>query len=298
MDININNIKVSIVNLFQNVKTIIRETLTLPKAKLYIFSSVILTVVFIFLTFPYEVIILSRVQNIEKALGATVNLSELRFSIIGDSKIENAALYFPDGTEYAFKDIVLDLSTNPYRLFVKNNYRGALTVDSLKYSRDKMAIAAKLKCEFDILSQKDNEGNVFDGSFSSMIQNVSVRGVTIKDFDIPAINFPSIELKTTIVNNNIKIEKCVFSGMDLRGKISGTVTIGKIAKFTRLNLRIEIDPTSKILENYKILLGEFGDGMINIGITGTVSNPSINLPKPRSTSPPSKHPEQDTDEKE
>lgn len=271
MDINSikNRLRDFIKHLFPKVK----DALKLPYARLYIALSIVLTLLFIILTFPYDLIIKNQLQRYESSIGRSLYIGETHFGLIRDIEIDNIVLVFFNGGELNLRDVTVDVSF--LSMFFSNNIKGELNVNNLKYESPPLSIENNLKSNFQVKWSTET-GMPSDGFLDLTLQNVSVKGVQIKNFDIPPVRFTAIKADAKVVRNQLLIKEITFSGTDLRGNIRGTITMEKYFRNSRIDLRVEIDSTSKLLENYKILLGNVpadSDKKVKMTMTGTIANP-------------------------
>ena len=112
------------------------------------------------------------------------------------------------------------------------------------------------------------------------LNGVSVKGLTIKGFDIPPVRFKTVTADLKISGSRIDIDDVIFMGKDLKGSVKGSITLTKFIKHSKVDLDVEIDSSSALLENYKILLGDklTSDGKLKTKIKGTLTNPRVNIP--------------------
>lgn len=259
----------------KRVVHLLKEIPKLPKAKLYIFLACILTLLFMILTFPYEIIIRNQLQKLEPQLGSNISSGTIDFSFLDDIVIESLIISFRDGTELNLRNISLDMSLNPFTLFLNNTYRGTLSVKQINFLRKNMSVNGILHSSFDI------DSDTVSGTLDLTLQNVIMNGLVIKGFDIPPLRFTSITVDARVVNREFTITRTALSGMDLRGEIRGRITLSKPLRNSRLNLTFEIDKNSRILNDYRILIGNLAgdEENLRINITGVLSNPAVNLPE-------------------
>jgi hypothetical protein len=268
-------IKDRIAEYFKRAIHIFKEILKLPKAKLYIFLSFILIIFFIVITYPYEILIRNQIHRIEAQWGSTINVGQIDFNFWDSIFMDNVYIASRDGTEIMLKELSLDISLNPYTLFIKKTIRGNILIRGTRYFKRDISADGIVRCDFDI-----NIDNI-NGFANLSLQNVSVNGVVIKGFDIPPIKFTSIQAETEIYNGELRFNTCTFSGIDLRGRLKGAMTIAKLMRNSKINISIEIDKNSRILNDYKILLGNYigpDEANLKIDISGLISKPKIDFP--------------------
>jgi hypothetical protein len=277
---NFKQIKDRALEYLSKAKTILKETWSLPYAKLYMVLALVMTVFFVFVTFPYEILIRNQLQKLESTIGRNIQIGTIDFSLIGDTYIDSISITFSNGAELNLKDIALDLSINPYTLLVRKNVRGDLGISSFKYAKQDLAVNNTFKSAFNIRLDRKT-GIPTDGEITIDLSNVYLKGINIKGFDIPPVRFTSIKGAGTIRNRRLRIENLAFSGTDVRGEIKGSMLFEQMAGASRINLFAYINSDSKILQDYKMLLDtmvETEPGKIKIEIGGNFANPDVKLP--------------------
>ncbi|MDY6934356.1 MAG: type II secretion system protein GspN [Spirochaetota bacterium] len=273
-----------IIEIVKRIGLALKEALSLPYAKHYIIISILMTLFFIILTFPFDILIRNKLQEIEGSVGKGLYVGNVNFSIIDNTNIDNMTIILNDGTEINLKDIGLDLSLNPYTTLINKILKGNIVIRNIGYDAKKISLTGALKSDFHM---KFNNFSDYPsrGKLIVKIEGLSVKGFTIKGFDIPPVKFTSVIAEMNIMNKRINIKDLVFSGQDLRGNIKGAITFSKFIKYSKIDLDIQIDSNSTLLDNYKILLGEMlnSENKLIISIKGTISNPKINFPEKMET---------------
>lgn len=261
------------------LKARIRETMSLPYAKLYLLLALVMTAVFTVFIFPYEIVVRDGIRKIEPMIGRSVHVGTIDVGVIGSSHIDIVDITLKNGGGLTFKDCTIDISTNPVTLFMKKRIRGTLSAQSLTYRHNELDIQNALSADFDI--RLDADGLPSSGFLNINIDNMNVKGANIKGFSIPTVRITSIKGEGRIENGTLSVRSLKFLGNDLRGEAAGSVEIKKFVKAGRINITIGIDPESMVLEEYKMLLSSLtGDdkSTIRLVLSGTVGNPRVNLP--------------------
>lgn len=269
----------AILNFFSYAKTFLKETWSLPYAKLYLALSLLMIPFFVFFTFPYEILIRNQLQKLESTIGRNIQIGLIDFSVIGDSYIDYLNISFSNGAELNLKDITFNISTNPYRLLVSKKIRGEVQIGSFKYAKTDLSITNNFKTSFDI--QLDGKTAIpTNGELSLELANASLKGITIKGFDIPPLKFSSIKGEGILKSRRLRIESFTFAGGDVTGEIKGSIQIEPMANASKINLFIYLNSDSRILQEYKMLLDSLVDtgGKVKIEITGNFINPNVKLP--------------------
>ncbi len=257
-----------------------REALALPYAKLYIAAALLLTVLFTVLGFPFDVFIRNELQKMEQRGLRSVVVGEINFNIIGDSYIDSLILGTGAESEISMKDVRFNIALNPLTTLVNKTLKGEINVQDFGYADDSSSFSCLLNSEFR-LAADPSSGVPRDGFLNVDIQNVSLKGISIKGFAIPAVRFTSVSMQSELHNGEIRINKFEGAGPDLRGTVRGSITLAPYIRNSTLNLVIDIDTESKLVQDYRILLGGLAkndDGRLRLTITGTLQSPSVALP--------------------
>ncbi|HPJ36817.1 MAG TPA: type II secretion system protein GspN [Spirochaetota bacterium] len=273
---------------YKNFKAKVSETLKLPFAKSYILLSVVLTIFFIIVTFPYEILIRNQIVKLEPVIGSSINLGKLDFSLFNDSYIDELSLGSREGAETFLKNITINIAINPVTTLVKKTISGMLSIQNFTYTNRDLTIRSLVMSDFDIRFDSAT-GLPKDGYIDIKCDNVYVKGAKIKGFSIPPVRFTSIQSKAKFINGNLSLESLKFNGSDLNGSMNGTIELNKFIKTSRMNLTIIINAESRILEDYKLLLSGFvdeGSKQIKIILTGRISRPRIQMPSISTPRPP------------
>jgi hypothetical protein len=253
-----------------------KESASLPNFWLYIVLSIILFIVFFIATFPYEVLIRNKLNEVGGNFGKSFYVGSLDFNLLGSTTINNLTMTLDNGSEYDLENI--DMNIGLLSALLSKTIEGSLIIPNFKYNKDITSLNSILnsdfKLEFNSYSEFPSNGFII-----LKLQNVQLKGMTIKDFNIPPIRFTLVDADIKIIKRSLSIKSMKLSGPDLNGSIKGDITFAKVASGSRMNLNIEIDSNSALLENYKILLGDAisSDNKLIINLRGTISNPQINF---------------------
>lgn len=286
-------IKYYIKNIARNILRILKETRKQPNFWKYIALAIVLTALFLLLTFPYNVLIRNQLQTIGDKIGKNIYIGDINFSLVDSTSINDISINFDDKSEINLQNSNINIGILP-ALF-KKSIKGYLKIQNLKYTKDKISVSSVFSSDLNLKSISFSEFNKTNGEIKFELQNIIANGINIKGFDIPPLRFSLINANLNIMNNKITINDFMFTGPDLKGRISGSIAgpnlKGRIATNTikpstyfrqaQLNLNITVDSSSAILENYKILLESLIDdsNKIQLNISGTISNPKVNTNK-------------------
>lgn len=268
--------KDSFKKIFNDFIVFIKEVRTLPNFWLYIILSIVLFFIFFITTFPYEVLVRNKLNDIGGGFGKSFYVGNIDFNMIGSSTINNMTLALDNGSEFDFENI--ELNVGLFSALISKTINGSLEIPDFKYNKDNTSLNAILNSDFKLEFNSFSEFPS-DGFILLKLQNVQLKGMTIKDFNIPPIRFTLVDADMKIIKRSLSIKSMKLSGPDLNGNIRGDITFAKVASGSRMNLNLEIDSNSAILQNYKILLGDSinSENKLIINLRGTISNPQINF---------------------
>jgi hypothetical protein len=275
----ISHIKEKVRSYYKSVMHMLKEVMKLPQAKLYVLLAIPLTILFIITTFPYDIIIRNQLQKLEQRLGQNITVDTLDFSLIGDSYINSLNIVFKTGSVITMKDVNFNVAMNPFTTIINNTIRGEMDVKDVKYLKDDTSFWGRLVSSFELI-YGNKTGIPSEGFIKLDLSDVYLKGLTVKEFAIPAVRFSSINASTVIRNGVIQINKLDLDGPDLKGSITGSIRLSQFLASSSLNLTIDIDQQSKLLENYKMLLGSLKteNNRIRLTVTGSLQNPRTDFP--------------------
>ncbi|HSV98207.1 MAG TPA: type II secretion system protein GspN [Spirochaetota bacterium] len=257
-----------------------RGALALPYARLYIATALVLTAVFTVLGFPFDVLIRSELQKMEQRGLRSVIVGEIDFNVIGDSYIDSLILGTGTESEISMKDVRFDIAINPVTTLVNKTLKGEIGVQDFRYADDSASFSCLLNSEFRLAADPAS-GVPRDGFLNIEIQNVSLKGITIKEFTIPAIRFTSIAMQSEIKKSEIHITKLEGAGPDIRGTVRGSIALAPYVRNSTLNLVIDIDTQSKLIQDYRMLLGGLAkndEGLLRLTVSGSLQAPVVGVP--------------------
>jgi hypothetical protein len=273
----LNSIKQSIRTFLQSLGARLKEMWKLPHVKMYLAATVFFTLVFLAVTFPYEVVIRDQLQNLEKSIGRPVLVGDIDFSLFGDSEIDSVEIGLQDG-EIVMKNVKFNIALNPYTTLISRTLRGKIAVQDFRYTVTDTTVTAVLKTEFELTLA--DSGPPSDGFLKLELSNAFLKGIKIKGFDIPPIKFSSVRGDSTLQRGNLRLASMKMSGPDLQGNIHGMLSMAKSFSSSNLSLTIELDPDSRVLEDYNILLGgaKKNEDKLRITLNGPLKNPKATFP--------------------
>jgi len=279
-NISVTDIKKSISTFFRELRQNIKDILKLPYAIHYIFFSVILTILFIIATFPYEVFIRKQIEQVEKQATRSLFVADIDFNLFSTSSFKNISSILKDGSSVNIKSLLFDMSYNPYTLFVKRNINGELIFEKFEFKNSEVSIISRGRFLFDILKAKDNDVPE-KGILSLSLRDTDIKGIMIKGFEIPPVTLKQVKFESEFISKNtMKIKYIIFTGPELKGNASGVIILGNSIRNSNIDLTINIDSQSNLLNQYRVLLGDMvkpGQNQLTFTINGPLVNPQINM---------------------
>ena len=271
------DIKYYIIKFLRNTVRILKETKSLPNFWKYVLLAIVLTVFFLLLTFPYNMLIRNQLQTLGEKIGRNAYIGDINFSLIDNIKINEINLILKNSSEISLQNSDIDIGL--FSAILQKSIKGNANIQNIKYTKDNTSINTVLNSDFDLNFNSFSEYP--NGELKVELQNIIANGITIQGFEIPPVRFSSVTAKLDILKNKVNINDIIFTGPDLRGRISGSMELANFLQQSLLNLNISIDSSSALLENYKILLERWIDdtNKIQLKDNGTISNPKINSKK-------------------
>lgn len=273
-----NDIKIFISTYYIKLKTFIKEIVTLPFFWHYCILSVVLIIVFVFITFPYEIIIQNQIKTIEGSIANYISVGNLKIHALTDSYAEDIIMELKSGSEVNISNVTFNFTINPVSLFITHNYDGTIKIKNLNINSENLKIVSDAEFLYNITLDKQIAYPV-DGNIFATFSNVSIRGISLKGFEIPDVKLSQIKSELIFQKGNlINIKYLLLSGPEIRGNAYGTISLSNYFQNSSLNITIQIDSQSSILEEYKVLLESLlkpGSKNITFKIMGTIGNPQF-----------------------
>lgn len=279
-------IKYAVVSIIKSILNKVKETLKLPYSKTYLFLSLFLTIIIIIFTFPYDILIRTQLQKLEKNIVKSIFIGDIKTSLFDISTVDNVYITLKNGDEFSLNDMAINASLNPYTLFVSDIFKGDIQINSVKFSSPTIQVNCNVNGNIALEIDKES-GLPIDGFIKIILQNATLKldeitlpssmgGMPIK---IPILKFTSVNLDSKVSGEKIIIKNIKVSGPDIRGTIKGSIVTANFIRNWRLNLNITIDSESKALEEYKDFLTQYIDknGKITFPLSGTISHPRTKL---------------------
>lgn len=271
--------------LLSTLLSYIRAVRALPHFGKYAALSVILIIFFTILTFPYDYLIKKSLYNNEGKGFRTITMKELDFSIFGQSTAENISIVLNNGNELMLKNVLINPSVNPYRLFVSRRYIADFQFDGFGYSTPDTELMMNLNGNMDIRIDKIKKIPV-SGEIKLILEEAKLK---LREISIPGpmgpfpLKLESVNIQNGVaeidINNGVaRIKNFRLTGTDLSCSITGTVEIAERSDNSKLELGVNIDPESAALEQYRdLIVAMTSNGPFILSIRGTVGRPEIRI---------------------
>ncbi len=279
-NISITDIKQSISTFSRELKHNIKDIFKLPYAIHYIVFSVFLTILFIIATFPYEVFIRKQIEQVEKQVTRSLFVDDINFNLLSTSSVKNISAILKDGSSLIIESLLFDMYYNPYTIFIKRNINGKLQFKKFEFKNSDISIISRGRFLFDVIRAKVSDVPE-KGILSLSLRDTDIKGIMIKGFEIPPVSLKQIKYESEFISKNtLKIKYIIFTGPDLKGNASGVIVFGNTIRNSNIDLTINIDSQSNLLNQYRVLLGDMvkpGQNQLTFTINGPLFNPRINM---------------------
>ncbi len=275
-----------------------KEAVKLPYAKTYIAFAFFMLIVFVFITFPYDMLLRKKMKDLEKTAFKTLNVNEINFSIIDIIELNGVYAMTQGGSEITVKNTEIDISL--LRLLISKDIKGTIQMSGFKYS------GSSTMMSFNVT------GNIYIDyrSFAEIPQggdiNIIIENATLKITDIPLpesmggmplslplVKISSIKIEADIAKNRVNVKNIRIFGKDLNGTITGAVNLSKNFMTSGLDLKIKINANSPALEDYREFLTKFinDSNQAVFQVRGSLMMPRIEIPRGEAEEKPqSEHP--------
>lgn len=274
-------IKLFFLKLFSYIKIVRR----LPHSGKYTVLAIILIIIFSVITFPYDYLIKKKLFDYEGKSFRTISLKSLEFSILSESSAENIEIVLNNGHELFFKNILINPSVNPYRLFITKRLLADFQFDNFRFTSPDAEIIMNLNGNIDIIPDqiKKIPGS---GEIKLILEECKIR---LKEISIPGPMGPfPLKLETVNIENGIaeidivngvaRIRNLKLSGTDLNCSITGTIEMAERSDNSKLDLNINIDPESAALEQYKDMINIMvNNNSLVLAVRGTLGRPDVKI---------------------
>lgn len=242
--------------------------------KRYILLTLVSTMVFIFIMFPYNKLANKFLKSAKIPGVRSLDVSGLDISPSG--KASASLLTIVDMKNRTIELVNPDLKFAPFALVFKNRFKADFSSDKLSYITPTRKIHGNLAMNADFIFNR-KERRVLSGMLTANAKNVTVSGIKVMEFTIPDITFSAIQAEINYENDVVTFSRLQFGGKDLKGRIAGTIQMNtERMNSSTYNLTITINADSGIIENYRMLISNYlnpSSGNLEIQVTGTLASP-------------------------
>lgn len=285
MKINKEQIIAVIKNFPGRIKQFARIIYDLPHSGKYLILSVVLMLLFLVVTFPYDFLIKKKIYALEGKSFRSIEMAGFDFSIFSETYIDNLVIVLNNNNEVTCKNAIINLTLNPVTLFVNNKLKSDFQFDSLKYTGKDVEFLFNLNGNMDLTLDKQS-GLPKDGPVKIIISDSIIK---LGEISIPArmgplplkiesINIQSGNIDSILTNGTLKFNTFKLTGSDLICDITGQI---ELTGNSRMDLVVNIDSESAVLDQYNDLLSSvIKNNILSLRIKGTLSKPEVTLNNP------------------
>ena len=287
MKINKEQLKAWIISLPSKCRLFIKTVYELPHSGKYILLSVFLFIFFLMVTFPYDFLIKKKLYSLEGQSFRSIDLSGFDFSVFGETYFDSFIIVLNNSNEISCKNSILNVTLNPFTLFVKNRLKSDFQFDSLKYSSRDSEYTFNINGNIDLILDKQTSvpknGQIKIILSDSIIKltNISIPGpMGPLPLKIDSITIQNGNIDSLITNGILKFNSFKLTGNDITCDVTGNIELSNIFNNSKLDLNVNIDSESAVLDQYKdILISYIRNNILSLKIRGTVSKPELTLLK-------------------
>ncbi|MBN1496774.1 MAG: type II secretion system protein GspN [Spirochaetes bacterium] len=269
-----------------------KEALKLPYAKTYIAFSIFMVLVFLVVTFPYDMLIRSKLKDLEKGTLKTITVNELNFSLIDIIEMKGLYAMLRSGSEINVRTADIDISL--LRLLIGKDVKGTVQLAGFKYDSGTSQIGMNMNGNI-FLDYKTLTGIPQAGSCSIIIDKAMLRlsQINLPDsmgglpLSLPPIRISSIKIDADITGGKLMIKNFRIFGADLNGSITGSISLQKNMMNSAFDLRLLLNADSPVLENYRNFFERYINdrNQLAIQLRGTPMMPRFEMPQGSDTEP-------------
>ena len=285
MIMNFNNLINKAKHLFIKTKNLIKTVRDYPHSGKYFALACVLTIFFTAITFPYDYLIKKKLYDSEGKFFRSVSMQRLDFNILGESYIDGLELVLAAGEELSVKNIILNPSINPYRLFISHRILADFQFDAVKYHSGETDIIMNINGNIDVVMDRvknipgSGEVKLILGDARLKMKEISIPGpVGPMPLKLDSVNVQNGLAEVDIVNGVARIKNFKLTGTDINCSVTGSIELAEKTSNSKLDLMINIDPESLILEQYRELVSAVtGNGPLVLAVKGTLLRPDIKI---------------------
>ena len=269
-----------------------KEALKLPYAKTYLALALVMTVIFGVFTFPYDMLIRKKMKDLEQTTFRTAYISEIDFSLIRTTYLNNIFLVLRSGSEISIR--AADVNISFLRLLLMNDIKGSFELTTFKYETESTKISFNMNGDI-YLDYKSFNDLPKGGKINFFIENASINlgQINLPDtmgglpLNLPPIKVSSVKAEVDISGNKINLTNIRIFGKDLNGSITGSIDMASIFWGSRLDLKLTLNADTPLLENYRDFLSRFVNdrNQLVIPVKGSLIAPRIDISGGGGTAP-------------
>ncbi len=264
-------------------KHILITIYNLPHSGKYLLLSLLFLFLFFVITFPYDFLIKKKIYDLEGKAFKVIDIPSLDFSIFRETYINDFMIVLNDNSEITFKNSIINISFNAF-LF-NNKFKSDIQFDSLKYVNKDFEVILNINGNTDLVFNKQN--NLPENGLVKIILsdvNIKLNKINIPGplgplpLKIDFLNIQSGSIDATVSNHILKFNNFKITGNDILCDINGNIELSEIKNNSKIDLLINIDSSSAVLEQYQDLLSSFiKNNILSVTIKGTIGKPELKL---------------------
>ncbi len=270
----------------------IKEAFKLPYAKTYVAAAVIMTMVFLVFTFPYDMLIRKKMKDLEKTLFRTVYISEIDFSLIRMTVLNNIYMVLRSGSEISIRSA--DINISFLRILFRNDVKGSVDLTGFKYESESSKINFNLQGNI-FIDYKSFNDLPQGGDFNIFIENASldIGQFTLPDtmgglpLILPPIKITSVKAEAEISGRKVILKNIRIFGKDLNGTITGSIEMSKIFWSSRIDIKVTMNADTPLFDNYRDFISKYINdrNQLVIPVKGSLVAPRIDISPGNSSAP-------------
>lgn len=282
---NVNSMAIKLKETIIKVFKALRGILTLPHAGKYLLLSFFMTLLFIIFTFPYDRIISQQLHMYEGNAFRSISVRDIEFSILGNSNIGNTFIILNNNDEINLLNAIISINKNPYRLLFKKNLLTDFEFNGFNYSSPKFKTNINFNGNADVTVNPASPLPL--NGFIKILVSSGIININELTFQGPlgpmtvkpdAVNISAINCHLEFLNGLVNIQRLDITGDDLSGSVSGNIRVAQFLPSSSINLTININPDSAVLNTYRdLLLPLVKNDSITFYLRGTLGKPDIRL---------------------
>lgn len=280
MKINKELIKSIISDLPSKIKQVTGTIYNLPHSGKYLLLSLVLLILFLIMSFPYDFLIKKKIYGLEGKSFRSIEFSGFDFSIFSETYIDNLIIVLNNSNEITCKNAIVNLTLNPVTLFINNKLKSDFQFDSLKYSGKDFELIFNVNGNMNLTLDKqtsipkDGPVKIIISDSNIKLNNISIPGpMGPLPLKIESVNIQSGNIDSVITNGILKFNSFKLTGSDISCDITGSI---ELTNNSRIDLIVNIDSESAVLDQYKDVLASFiKNNILSLRIKGTLAKPEL-----------------------